>query len=143
MLMLMSSDKPDSDDAVDSAHDLAVALSGRDEAITRSEDFLSGWDAFLAPVAPGPAFRHQSTRGDALPVDDREVDYWSFMNFCVPYNLTGQPSIVLPIGQTPDGLPVGVQIIGRRWNDMRLLAIAAALEPFTSEGLTPPMTWCR
>ena len=143
MLMAMSSDKPDTDDAVDSAHDLAVALSGRDEAITRSEDFLSGCDAFLAPVAPGPAFRHQSTRGDTLPVDHREVDYWSWMNFCVPYNFTGQPSIVLPIGQTPDGLPVGVQIIGRRWDDLRLLAIAAALEPFASEGIAPPMTWCR
>ncbi len=101
VLMAMSSDKPDTDDAVDSAHDLAVALSGS------------------------------------------EVDYWSWMNFCVPYNFTGQPSIVLPIGQTPDGLPIVVQIIGRRWDDLRLLAIAAALEPFASEGIAPPMTWCR
>ena len=139
MLMLGSSHKSENGEADDSAHDLAVALSGRDGAITRSEDFLGGWDALLAPVAPGPAFHHQSDRGSPVPVDDREVDYWSFMNFCIPYNFTGQPSIVLPVGQTPDGLPVGVQIVARRWADMRLLAIAAALEPFVGGCLTPPM----
>ena len=134
MLMAMSATENENADESDSAHDLAVALSSRDAAITQSEAFLDGWDALIAPVAPGPAFRHQSTRGEPIPVDDREVDYWSFMNFCVPYNLTGQPSIVLPIGRTADGLPVGIQVISRRWDDMRLLAIAAALEPFTRRG---------
>lgn len=134
MLMAMSAAAADDGEPVDSAYDLAVALSRRDAAITRSEAFLDGWDALIAPVAPGPAFRHQSIRGEAVPIDDREVGYWSFMNFCVPYNFTGQPSIVLPIGRSTGGLPVGIQVIGRRWDDMRLLAIAAALEPFTSRG---------
>lgn len=138
VLLAMSGSEPGNGEPADSAHDLAVALSARDRAISRSEAFLDGWDAFVAPVAPAPAFRHQAARGEPVPVDDHEVDYWSFMNFCVPYNLTGQPSLVLPIGLTPDGLPVGVQVIARRWDDMRLLAIAAALEPFAATHLTPP-----
>ena len=43
------------------------------------------------------------------------------------FNLTGNPVVVLPLGRTKDGLPIGVQLVGKRWNDMDLLAVAQTL----------------
>jgi amidase len=40
------------------------------------------------------------------------------------FNLTGHPVVVIPIGHTENGLPIGMQIVGKRWQEMELLAIA-------------------
>jgi amidase/aspartyl-tRNA(Asn)/glutamyl-tRNA(Gln) amidotransferase subunit A len=45
-----------------------------------------------------------------------------------PFNLTGHPAASVPVGLTPDGLPVGLQVVGRMFRDDRVLAVAAALE---------------
>lgn len=44
------------------------------------------------------------------------------------FNFTGHPSIVIPIARTKNNLPIGIQIVGKRWDDMRLLAIVRELE---------------
>jgi len=48
--------------------------------------------------------------------------------FTFPFNLTGQPAATVPCGSTKEGLPVGLQIVGRSYEDPRVFAIAAALE---------------
>jgi amidase len=60
-------------------------------------------------------------------VDGEEMNYWRQIGFTGPFNLTGHPVVVIPIGRDPDGLPIGIQIVGRRWEDERVLAIAAIL----------------
>jgi amidase len=45
----------------------------------------------------------------------------------MPFNLSGHPAVVIPIGQTQNGLPIGMQIVGKRWREMELLAIAQEL----------------
>ena len=45
-----------------------------------------------------------------------------------PVNFTGHPAISVPAGLTPDGLPVGLQIIGRRHGDASVLSVAGAVE---------------
>jgi amidase len=48
------------------------------------------------------------------------------------FNMTGHPVVTLPIGQSPTGLPIGMQVVGRRWQEMALLDVAeqiAALTP--------------
>ena len=45
-----------------------------------------------------------------------------------PLNLSGHPAVTIPIGLTPDGLPVGLQLIGKRWHDAQLLSLAASIE---------------
>ena len=61
----------------------------------------------------------------SVPVDPF-FDDWCHL--CYPANLTGQPAISLPIGFGDDGLPVGLQIIGRRFEETTLLSFAAACE---------------
>ena len=64
-------------------------------------------------------------RIDGKPVDPFFDDWCAF---CYPANLTGQPAVSVPMGHGADGLPVGLQIMGRRWADATVLAAAAAVE---------------
>ena len=48
--------------------------------------------------------------------------------FTYPFNLTGQPAANVPCGWTADGLPIGLQIVGRRHDDVTVLRVAAAFE---------------
>lgn len=54
------------------------------------------------------------------------------------FNYTGHPAVVLPWKLDRAGLPIGVQIVGKRWSESRLLAIAAALEDVTGPFQRPP-----
>jgi amidase len=48
--------------------------------------------------------------------------------FALEWNLTGQPSISVPVGRSDDGLPIGMQLVGRHGEEATLLALAAQLE---------------
>lgn len=48
--------------------------------------------------------------------------------YVVPFNFTGHPAVVIPIGQTQTGLPIGMQIVGQRWRDTELLTTAQELD---------------
>ena len=59
-------------------------------------------------------------------------EYWrrvfDFSPFTVWFNLTGQPAVVLPLGRTPSGFPVSVQLAGRYGEEGTILALGAQLE---------------
>ena len=77
---------------------------------------------------PVPAFSTDVT-GPA-EIDGTPVDPF-FDDWCVlalPANLTGQPATAVPTGLSADGLPVGLQVMGPRWADLRTLAVAARIE---------------
>ncbi|MEM8638178.1 MAG: amidase [Cyanobacteria bacterium P01_G01_bin.54] len=103
-------------------------LTDRDQLTAQMERELAQWDAWLCPVAMTPAFPH-CQRGAAIQVDDSRVPYSMASGaYVVPFNLTGHPVVVIPISQTQDGLPIGMQIIGQRWREMELLAIAQEID---------------
>jgi Asp-tRNA(Asn)/Glu-tRNA(Gln) amidotransferase A subunit family amidase len=54
------------------------------------------------------------------------------------FSLTGNPSVVIPLAQDQDGLPIGVQLVGRRWDDERLLATVQLLSELTPGFQRPP-----
>jgi amidase len=54
------------------------------------------------------------------------------------FNYTGHPAIVMPYANDQHGLPIGVQLVGRRWSESRLLAIAKALAKLTRGFQSPP-----
>jgi amidase len=123
----------------------ASALARRDAFIELLETYLADWDGWLVPTAPTPAFPHTSTRGKLaqlaarIEVDGRPVPYFSgtsaHMNI---FNLTGSPVVVLPVARTKEGIPIGVQLVGRRFQDMELLNAAAQIEQVIGPWQAPP-----
>jgi Asp-tRNA(Asn)/Glu-tRNA(Gln) amidotransferase A subunit family amidase len=79
----------------------------------------------LCPAAAIPAFRHGER---SWVVESKTVNYldaWSYTEF---FNLVGNPGAVVPVGQSPEGLPIGVQIVGRPWEEELVFAVAAEVE---------------
>jgi aspartyl-tRNA(Asn)/glutamyl-tRNA(Gln) amidotransferase subunit A len=56
------------------------------------------------------------------------VDAFYWLSFTFPFNFTGQPAATVPAGFTQDGLPIGLQIVGRRLDDALVLRASAAYE---------------
>jgi amidase len=76
--------------------------------------------------------------GSPLHVDGQEVTYWLVSAHSTVFNYTRHPAIALPHKLDRDGLPIGVQIVGKRWDESRLLATAQALSEVTGEFQRPP-----
>ncbi len=90
----------------------------------------------LCPAAAIPAFRHgeRSWRIEGKTVN--YLDAWSYTEW---FNLLGNPAVVVPASHSAEGLPIGVQIAGRPWQEEQVLAVAAALERECGAWKTPPI----
>jgi Asp-tRNA(Asn)/Glu-tRNA(Gln) amidotransferase A subunit family amidase len=78
----------------------------------------------LSAVSTAPAFKHGA--GNYRPGDPH--NYRDTMRFCQWLNLAGFPGLSLPMGQSPEGLPINIQLIARPHEEELLLAVAAQLE---------------
>ncbi len=119
------------------------ALNFREELITTLDDFLADWDAWLCPVAPVTAYPHcrldSFRKPPKLKVADCSLPYIeATISMTTPFSLTGSPVVVLPAG-IQDGLPVGLQWIGKRWHDELLLAICRRIESAIGGYVRPPL----
>jgi len=113
------------------------ALHRRDQSIIAWEQFFDEWDVLLCPPSMVTAFPHCET-GSPLQVDGQKVEYWMVSAHCTLFNYTGHPAVVLPYKLDGDGLPIGVQMVGKRWDESRLLAIAKAISEVTGKFQRPP-----
>ncbi len=105
-----------------------TALTRRDKFISQMDKAMDNWDVWLCPVAMTCAFTHRPM-GTFIDVDGRKVPYLLVNGaYTSLFNLTGNPVVVIPIGFTKDGLPIGMQIVGKRWKEMELLSIAQKLD---------------
>jgi Asp-tRNA(Asn)/Glu-tRNA(Gln) amidotransferase A subunit family amidase len=86
----------------------------------------------LSPVSTGPAFRHGL--GSYLP----GTGYRDTMGFSQWLNLTGFPGASVPVTLSNEGLPIGVQVIGRPFEDELVLAVAEAIEQSRGPWQAPP-----
>ncbi|EQD86046.1 amidase [Saccharopolyspora erythraea] len=84
---------------------------------------VRGLDFLLSPVAPIPAFPAEQ----AYPTGDSRLPM-EHIAFTVPFNMSGQPAVSVNCGYTPDGLPIGLQIAGRRFDDVGVLRLASLHE---------------
>ncbi len=109
---------------------LAEALGGLELYRSQMDSIFEKYDLLLTPTMSVPAFPIEQWPEiiDNTPVDK----LWAFNPFCYMFNLTGQPAASIPCGFTEEGLPIGLQIIGRRGEDLRVLKAAAFYE-----GLNP------
>ncbi len=98
--------------------ELAAALGGRSLLRQQLAALMDayGLDAWITPAAPGPAPKGLDSTGDPV------------MN--LPWTHAGLPSVTLPSGWAANGLPLGVQLVGRWYGDEALLSWAAQIEPF-------------
>jgi amidase len=113
------------------------ALDRRDRSIIAWERFFDEWDALVCPPCMVAAFPHAEA-GSPLHVDGEEESYWMVSAHGTVFNYTGHPAVVLPYKLDRDGLPIGIQLVGKRWDESRLLGIATALSEVTGGFRRPP-----
>ena len=113
--------------------DFTEALEEQDRFRSRMLQWLRDYDVVLAPVAPNAAGLHD-VQGDELHPHTEQPAQRNYMG---AYNMTGWPGAVVRCGTSPEGLPIGVQILAAPWREDVALAVAAALESALG-GWQPP-----
>jgi aspartyl-tRNA(Asn)/glutamyl-tRNA(Gln) amidotransferase subunit A len=116
---------------IDDAFSRSAAAVGyanfkRNEYFDTVREFMDDYDLLLTPTLPCQAF----DAGLDFPatIAGREMSYLGWTAFTYPFNLTGQPAATVPAGFTADGLPVGLQIVGKIRDDVNVLRAARAFE---------------
>jgi Asp-tRNA(Asn)/Glu-tRNA(Gln) amidotransferase A subunit family amidase len=97
---------------------------------------MQAYPILLCPAAAIPAFKHGERSWVVEGKTVKYLDAWSYAEF---FNLLGNPGAVVPVGQSPDGLPIGVQIVGRLWEEELVLAVAAEVERECGGFWRPPV----
>ena len=113
----------------------APAGSARSSSATSTRPSRKGVDAILTPATPSAAFG----LGEMASADPVQM----YLNdvFTVTVNLAGLPGIAVPAGLDAQGLPLGLQLIGRPWEEGDLLNIAYALERAAGFAAKPARWW--
>ena len=94
------------------------------------------YPVLLCPAAAVPAFRHGER---SWQVEGKTVNYLDAWSYTEWFNLLGTPAAVVPVGKSPEGLPIGVQISARPWEEEIVLSVAAALEEQCGGWRPPPI----
>jgi amidase len=109
-------------------------------AWTESDHVRSGmleellpYSAVITPACSIPAFRHAERE---WTVEGRKLEYFDAMRFTQWFNLLGAPAAIVPVGISGDGLPIGVQVAGRPYQDEVVLGIAEMVDE--DFGYKPP-----
>ena len=96
--------------------------------VRRIGQFFETVDLLLTPTMAAPPPRLGVLRTDGSDLDQFIANTFGLAPFTPSFNATGQPAISLPLHWSADGLPIGVQLVGRFGADAQLLALAAQLE---------------
>jgi Asp-tRNA(Asn)/Glu-tRNA(Gln) amidotransferase A subunit family amidase len=115
---------------------LLATWIGRDDVREKVLLQMRNHPVLLCPTASIPAFRHGEREWQ---VEGKTVKYLDAWSYCEWFNLLGFPAMVVPMGQSPEGLPIGVQIVGRPWEEELVLAVASVLEEARGEWSHPRM----
>jgi Asp-tRNA(Asn)/Glu-tRNA(Gln) amidotransferase A subunit family amidase len=97
----------------------------RDLLRTRFLQQMEDFPVLLCPVSAVAAFRHGER---TWPIDTREVHYLDAWSYSAWFNLLQNPAVSVPAGLTAEGLPVGVQVVTRHWEELTALRVAKKIE---------------
>jgi len=117
-------------------HSLLETWLQRDQLHTRVLSQMQDCPILLCPAAAIPAFRHGERQWMIEGKTVKYLDAWSYTEW---FNVLGNPAAVVPVGQSTDGLPIGVQIVGRPWEEELVLAIAEEVERECGGFRAPPV----
>jgi len=123
-----------------SAGTLMADLTEVQHDVRRVLRTLAPYDLLLSPTLAAP----QAAIGYFAGADEPAEDFARqkrFSPYCAAYNVTGQPAVSLPVGRTPDGLPVGAMLAGAVGADALVLAVAAQIERFGPWADRHPALW--
>jgi len=107
------------------AREYFKSLTGRDAIRRGMTAYFETYDLLLCPTLPLPAYPH---RARELTIDGITIKAPQKMKTVIPWDLTGSPALSLPFGMSEDGLPIGVQLVGRHFDEATVLRAALALE---------------
>ncbi len=108
------------------AEELTGSVMARKAVVNKMWRFMRNYDFLLTPTLACPPFG-LCVQGPEI-IEGRLVPPFAWLAFTFPMNMTGQPAASVPAGWTGDGLPVGLQIVGRHLDDPMVLRAAAAFE---------------
>jgi aspartyl-tRNA(Asn)/glutamyl-tRNA(Gln) amidotransferase subunit A len=112
-----------------SADELLAAMRVRAAVTVETARLMTRYDGLLLPTTRIPA---PSIAGQTIIIDGQEVFAPNILTSNTnPFNLPGMPALSLPCGFTAAGLPIGLQVVTRRWDEVGVLRIAAAYERAT------------
>jgi aspartyl-tRNA(Asn)/glutamyl-tRNA(Gln) amidotransferase subunit A len=114
--------------AADAARNFALVMQIREKAVAATAPY----DFLITPTSPITAY----SATEATPGDDPEKPF-EHIAFTVPFNMSEQPAASLCAGHDADGMPIGLQIVGHRFDDLGVLRMARAYELLRP----PPRPW--
>ena len=120
-----------------SATDVSAANNLRTDIYQRVNTFFQDYDFLVLPVSQVTPFPLSDEYVTSINGTRMET-YIDWMKSCYYITVTGLPAISIPCGFTPEGLPVGIQIIGKRLQDLAVLRVAYAFEQATETWKTQP-----
>ncbi len=121
-----------------SLRDYGQGMLQRDRLVNALDSFLEDYDVWICPVTATPAIPHIPHMSD-VQVGSQTINYFEMGTYyCMPFNLSGHPVVVIPAGFSDDGLPIGLQLVGRRWDEIRLLANARSIDKALDAYRAPP-----
>lgn len=109
----------------DTMETLAVAMAERERLRSELLQWMERTPVIIAPVGSTKAFAHGTRRID---IGGQTLSVFRAFSYCQTYNVFGLPSVSVPAGRSLDGLPLGVQIIGRPYEEEVVLSVAAIVE---------------
>jgi len=108
------------------AYELAGGLQARHTLNRTMTAFFGQYDLLVTPTVSAPPFPSQGP--PPATIAGKQVGPAGFIPFTYPFNITGHPAASVPAGRDARGMPVGLQIVGPRFDDARVLAASAAYE---------------
>jgi amidase len=99
------------------------------------------WDVVVCPITPTPAFPHDHSPPETrhISIDGQDFHYDDQLVWAGMATLPGLPATAMPIGLSPAGLPIGVQVIGPFLEDRTTIAFAQCIEQAMGGFVAPPM----
>jgi aspartyl-tRNA(Asn)/glutamyl-tRNA(Gln) amidotransferase subunit A len=98
--------------------------------------YFESYEVLLCPTVPAPAHAHGLTE---LTISGQTFGARAQMRATIPFDLTGSPALTVPFGLSGEDLPIGVQVVGRRFDEATVLRVGAALERARGPLPRPPL----
>lgn len=111
-----------------SAKDIKVAELQMEMVNENIAEHFKEYDILITPTTTTPAIGIEKTLLDLVEVDGKKVSTNDWVSFTYPFNMSGHPAASIPCGWHSNGLPLGMQIVGKRFDEVNVLQVSKAFE---------------